>query len=595
MEFLYPNFLWALFAVGIPVAIHLFNFRKYTTLLYSDVSLLRNVKQETKKQRNLKHLLVLLMRILAIIFLVLAFAQPYLPAHDQNTQQKVALFLDNSASMLAIDKGGENFNLAKLKAKVLVNSYGNQIKYRLYTHSRLPKHNTWLAKAEVLQEIDELDISDASQSFSKYLQNYKLDFGESDSRFYVISDFQKSNFNFTSADSNISVSLIPTPVAALNKNISVDSVWVYNPISVVGFEQKIYASIKNYGSEVAEDVSVNLNVNDKLSGAFTVSIDPKSSTQVEFKYTPQEMGALKCVIEIVGPAFYFDDKKRFSIRVSESKKVVSIYDQTPTPLLAKIYNDDLTELTSYKTSGLDLQRINQADLIVLDHLQNIPNSLLDVLSQQQKARKNILILPPKLFNIESYQRLSAVLKIAKYGHLNLTTTEISKVFYNDAYFSSSFGKKPKNISIAGVNAYYGLTQTASGFPLVNLKTGHPLAYRFTKNGANVVLLTSGLTPDFGAWYNSNLIYPLLYQAVLYNPGKSTIAFNANTLGTYSVHKNSASETPVKVWHNERAFIPRQENSGANVTVLLDEQFRNSGYFTLTENQDTLGVIAVNVP
>jgi len=153
----------------------------------------------------------------------------------------------------------------------------------------------------------------------------------------------------------------------------------------------------------------------------------------------------------------------------------------------------------------------------------------------------------------------------------------------------------KNISIAGVNAYFELSQVSGGFPLVKLKTGHPLSYRFTQKNSNIVMLTAGLNSNFGSWYNSNLIYPLLYQAVLYNSSKSNIAFNANDLGKYSVVRNMQTDAPIKVWYNNEGFIPRQENQGPNVVVLLDEQFQKNGFFTVTQNRDTLGLIAVNAP
>ena len=76
ITFLYPNFLWGLSLVAIPVIIHLFNFRKYKTVYYPNVSLLKEVQQESKKTKSVRNWLVLLLRIFAIIFLVLTFAYP---------------------------------------------------------------------------------------------------------------------------------------------------------------------------------------------------------------------------------------------------------------------------------------------------------------------------------------------------------------------------------------------------------------------------------------------------------------------------------------------------------------------------------------
>ena len=73
MRFANPTILFALSAVSIPILIHLFNLRKFKRVLFTNVQLLKEVQQQTIKQHRLKHLLVLLSRILFILFLVFAF------------------------------------------------------------------------------------------------------------------------------------------------------------------------------------------------------------------------------------------------------------------------------------------------------------------------------------------------------------------------------------------------------------------------------------------------------------------------------------------------------------------------------------------
>ena len=59
MVWLYPSFLWALLALLIPVAIHLFNFRRYKKLIFSNVRLLRQIDRQTKTGNKLKKYLIL--------------------------------------------------------------------------------------------------------------------------------------------------------------------------------------------------------------------------------------------------------------------------------------------------------------------------------------------------------------------------------------------------------------------------------------------------------------------------------------------------------------------------------------------------------
>ena len=108
MKFLYPQFLYALTAILIPIIIHLFNFRKFKTVYFSNVRFLKDIKKETKAHSQLKHLLILLSRILAISALVFAFAQPYIPVNNTIIHDKyaVSIYIDNSFSMNAENENG---------------------------------------------------------------------------------------------------------------------------------------------------------------------------------------------------------------------------------------------------------------------------------------------------------------------------------------------------------------------------------------------------------------------------------------------------------------------------------------------------------
>ena len=102
MEFLYPNMLYALFALLIPVVIHLFNFRRHKTVYFSNTSILKTIEQENKKTKKLKDLIVLITRMLFIAALVVAFAYPYKKNNNtinNNVDNLIAVYIDNSMSM----------------------------------------------------------------------------------------------------------------------------------------------------------------------------------------------------------------------------------------------------------------------------------------------------------------------------------------------------------------------------------------------------------------------------------------------------------------------------------------------------------------
>src|SRR5690606_2058922 len=125
MKFVHPEILWALSALSIPIIVHLFNFRKFKKVFFSNVSFLREIQVETQSRSKLKHLLILFSRMLAIACIVLAFAQPFIPVTDAQVkagQRAVSLYIDNSFSTEGESSGAPILEVAKNKAIEMVNS-----------------------------------------------------------------------------------------------------------------------------------------------------------------------------------------------------------------------------------------------------------------------------------------------------------------------------------------------------------------------------------------------------------------------------------------------------------------------------------------
>src|SRR5687768_6356730 len=99
MKFVHPEILYALSALSIPIIVHLFNFRRFKKVLFSNVEFLKEIKLETQSKSKIKHLLILLSRMIAMACIILAFAQPYIPAGNSTTRpgdRAISIYLDNS-------------------------------------------------------------------------------------------------------------------------------------------------------------------------------------------------------------------------------------------------------------------------------------------------------------------------------------------------------------------------------------------------------------------------------------------------------------------------------------------------------------------
>ena len=102
MQFFDAAFLWAGFAVLIPPIIHLFNFRRYKTVYFSDIRFLQNLKNVTRQRSTIKQILLMVLRMFIIACLVIAFANPVVYKGGGNTTTRRSappiIYIDNSFS-----------------------------------------------------------------------------------------------------------------------------------------------------------------------------------------------------------------------------------------------------------------------------------------------------------------------------------------------------------------------------------------------------------------------------------------------------------------------------------------------------------------
>ena len=135
MNFLQPLALIALPLIALPILIHLINQQRHRTLPWGAMMFLMSAKRMSKGMARLRHLLIMLMRMLAVGTLVFAVSRPlaggWLGGVGMGKPDATMILLDRSASMELTDlQAGESKRSAALKkvAQLLEQSgYGTHL------------------------------------------------------------------------------------------------------------------------------------------------------------------------------------------------------------------------------------------------------------------------------------------------------------------------------------------------------------------------------------------------------------------------------------------------------------------------------------
>ncbi len=261
MNFLFPTFLIGFAAIAIPIIIHLFNFRKYKKVYFTNVQFLKELKQESDSKSKLKEWLILAMRILAIACLVLAFAQPFIPGKVKTVQgeKAISIYIDNSFSMESTNKKGTLLENAKTYATEIVNTFNASDKFQLLTNDFEGKHQRFISKEEFIEQLNDVKISSATKVINdviKRQQDFLQNSSSKNKRIFLLSDFQKNTsvISKTDIDTSIAITCIPITSSEVN-NVYIDSVWFETPVQQYETQQIVHAVVINKSNKDIENGS----------------------------------------------------------------------------------------------------------------------------------------------------------------------------------------------------------------------------------------------------------------------------------------------------------------------------------------------------
>ncbi|GGG94819.1 BatA domain-containing protein [Pedobacter zeae] len=602
MNFLYPGFLFALISVAVPVIIHLFNFRKFKKVYFSNVQLLKEVEQQNSSKEKLKNLLILLSRILAITFLVLAFAQPYIPDHHQKTtvaNNIISVYIDNSYSMEAINKDGSLLDEAKRRAKELVKGFGINDRFQLLTNDFEGKHQRLLNQEAFLKALDDVKISAATRNLQQLLNRQgNILTGAENKYSFLISDFQKniSAANKLETRPDIQYSFLKLNANIL-PNVAVDSVWILSPNHQPGANERLVVQLKNYSEEEAKNIPLKLSINNQQKGLGAVTIPAGKTVKDTLNFSGLAAGWQKGMITIKDFPVTFDDTLSFSFKVDESFPVLSINGSNAGNYIKALFaTDAYYKLTENAESNINYSNFANYGLIVLNGLKNPSTGLAQQLKTYLNGGGTVILFPDLDADIKVYNSFLSALSLPTIQALTTTATKVDQIDLQNPIFKTVFEEIPKNLDLPAVTRYYSFseTNTSNKEDIMMLPGRKSFFSKYGIGNGQFYLAASGLNANDGNLARHPVFVPLIYRLALsggnemplyYNLGKD----NALVSKKISLGKNQT----LKIIADHFEAIPEMRQTDGKTLIYIADQIKNAGFYNLKLADSLLAVYGFN--
>jgi len=604
MHFLYPAFLFALLSLAIPVIIHLFNFRRYQKVYFSNVQFLKEIQEQQSSRKNLKERLILAARMLALAFLVLAFAKPYIPGKNSASagkQQVVSIFVDNSYSMQTLNREGSLLDEAKRRAKEIASAYSINDSFQLLTQDFEGKHQRLLSRDEFDDAVDAVKISPRSRSLQQIInrQQSLLDMHKEGIRsVYIISDFQKNMATPqpVKADTGLRISLVQLKASKL-PNVAVDSVALLSAIHRPGESEKLVVRLHNYADETAEKIPLKLLINGSQKALGSYTVNARSVQYDTLAFSGLQPGWQRAEISLQDNPVTFDNQFYFSFNVKQQMPVLLINGGAPNVYLKAVFTaDPFFNAKSVPDGNVDYAALNTYPVVILSDV----NAISTGLSQQLKAYVSkggtLLVFPSADADLTSYRSLLEPMNAAYPEKLLTDVTKVSGINLQNAVFKNIFESFPQNPDLPVVKKYYQLSSSSNNRveSLMSLPGGKSFWGGYTSGKGKVYVSAVSLNEDFSNLPRHALFVPVMFRIALLSGRDQPLFYTLGrdeTIETVPIQTNE--KQLLKLVKNGQSIIPEAKQQEGSTLLYIADQLQETGIYDLKKADSTVAVIAFN--
>lgn len=583
MQFRYPAVFYFLFILIIPILIHLFNLQKFKKIEFTNVQFLKKINLETRKNSEIKKLIILATRLLSFTALIFTFSQPYFANKKIEENRHNYIYLDNSESL---NTNGNNGNILRIAVQDIIENSPENERYSLLTNDDF-KIN--ISKKELEKKLKNLQISNNNISFKDKINTFERELKNKSINLYktlLISDFQnftkKNNIEFTNVTRPFSIVKLTSNA---KNNISLDSIY----ISTSNIYKKLVSVVvKNQGG-AKNNIPIALYNSSNLINKRSFSILKNEEKIIEFPI--ENFNQFKGKIKIdFNDSFLFDNVFYFTINTSKKTSILNI--GKTLPYISKIFNKDEFNYLSSSLKGLNYNSISSQQLIILNQIKSITKVLESSILKFIENGGNLLVIPDKNIELNSYNSFFKKINSGKLLNKYKDSLKITTINFEHPLFSNVFTKEVRNFEYP--TAGFSYTHNLKGNAILMFENKTPFLHEVSNSFSKIYLFSSPLDIQSSNFVNSPIIVPTLYNMARQSLKLTKSYYILQKENIIEINKRIEKNEILKISDQKKSFIPSQVNYANKVVISTRNEPKNSGFYDILLNKDTLNFIAYNI-
>ena len=532
--------------------------------------------------------------MLALAMLVVAFANPFIPAQKQQSgnSQHISIYIDNSPSMTTGELQSSKISEMRGKAASFIKALPSDSRVQVLSNDFSGRQMQFYAPSEALILVDEINDAFSSRHIDEILDRIQATREENDvdeGDIYLFSDFQAQAFDAVRSAQLIAESRAILPgIKGPEANLALDSVWFYEPVLQPGFDQTLKAKLSYTGIGNQKEIAIRLLIDEELQAVQQVSLEPGLSTEVEFVIRTENPATYSGKLELdAGIDPEFDNTLYFNFEVARAFRVMLSGSDQHLNTFENLFSDSIYDFDYTVESAIDYGELGDYDLIILDAPSKISSGFSAAIKNNLEQGRNLVLIPGNENN-EDLNRLLSELGKPQIGQ-KYPGISASSISWSDPHFSQVFSNTSDKPALPSPNYYFDYP-SAVGYPLIRLENSKALVSRLPTGNGDLILYLSSL--DSSGLKRQALIVPLMLNAALYSRENHAL-YTLSGKPHGPKYPKPTSDQVLSIALEKGTMIPRQRQKGNQIELYELPSSIKPGSYSVNDGRERLGIISVN--
>jgi hypothetical protein len=529
MSFLFPNVLWGLFGLTIPIIIHLYSLRRSKTLDFPSIQHIKALKKNSIKRLKIIQWILILLRTGIIASLILMFSGPllvsetiWIPSKKEST---AVIIIDNSASMSVKNDNLSFLDKAKKKIPKILSSFDGLVNLRvIQTTPPIELYSGIVEEGFNLENKDwKVDHSNGKDNLWNLVDSLlsSVDPSLPNKEFFILSDFQFEaprslknkikDWRFYALSSS-----------SLNENIAITDISLMDQVKMPNDLLKLNTKIENMGKNEIRNLPVELYLNKERVGQIVSNFKINTIKDFSFQVYPGKNGVVSGKIEIPVDNFSLDNKQTFEINIPDqiSCKVIASSDNglfiIKTILESISGEEEFLDLELKLMSEIERIYLDETDVLILEDPLIIEPSAIESIKRFLNEGGSIF-----WFAGENYKNINEQIT----SNLLLPSFKDQIILNDKSYLTvkvvdrknpllQDFNIRNLESSLPKIFRYNSIIPKKDHSLILNLNNNDPFLLNIPIYGSEIYFFTSPLDLKWNDFTMKGLLIPLIHRLLI---------------------------------------------------------------------------------